>query len=84
MKWSYVEVLSFAVNPLNSVCSESTGSEDIGGGTNTLLLFDRHWSGHNMSDHVFLHVVFFSKQEIEFVMQHMNTNAMNQVTNFFN
>ena len=53
-------VLSFAVIPLNSPSARS--ESHIGGGTNTELLFDRHQSGHNMPDHVFLNVVFFYKQ----------------------
>ena len=45
---------------------------DIGGGKNTQLLFYRNLCWHNMSDHVFLQVVFFSKQDMELLMRHMS------------
>ena len=45
---------------------------DIGREINTQLFFHRHWSVHNMSVHVILYVIFFTKQEIELYMKQIS------------
>ena len=55
--------------------SERTGF-GIGGGTNTLLFFNRHLSDYNMTDHVFLYFVFFTKQKMELLMHQISLRRL--------